>query len=167
MTRVVRIKPRSDVPNTAETANLEEGLEKMKVSLMLQGVGISVINELPEELLYLSLDGIKAEFVDMTATRSLEVDIQDCQIDNQTLSTFTPVMMHSNTDMPPQFLKFTAVKDNTYDTIQYFRYLSLLVREIWLTIDQEVLLKLLSFIDYIMADLKNSKKPAEGDVDEM
>ncbi len=167
MTRVIRIKPRSDVPNRTEKTGLEEGLEKMKVSLMFQGVGVSVVNELPEELLYLSIDGIKAEFVDMTVTRSLEVEIQDCQIDNQTLSTFTPIMMHSNTERPPQFLKFTAVKDNTYDTIQYFRYFSLLMREMWLTLDQELLLKLLSFADYIMADLKNSKKPAEGDIDEV
>ena len=39
-------------------------------------VGISIINERPEELLYLSLDEFRVEYVDYGIKRSIEFDIK-------------------------------------------------------------------------------------------
>jgi vacuolar protein sorting-associated protein 13A/C len=98
---------------------------------------------------------------------SLSHAFLNVQIDNQLLTTFNPVVLHSKTSTPPQFLKLATVRDKTYSNILYLRYFSLLIRECWVCCDEELLLKLLSFSDFLMESLNEGNESEYEDINPM
>jgi vacuolar protein sorting-associated protein 13A/C len=139
--------------NNSNGSLLVESREKWKLELQLDQVGISIVNEKPEELLYLSLDEFRVEYVDYGSKRSFEFDIKDCQIDNQLATTYFPVLLYSTTKEPPEFFKLSVIQSLEHPDIAYYNYISLLCREFFIQIDEELLIKLLAFIDVTIETL--------------
>jgi len=148
-TRVLQLKPKGIELHKDD----QKEIETFRVTAAFTGVGISVINEKPEELLYITFEGLMAEYITYVKKQSIEVGIKDCQIDNQLATAYHPVLLYSTAEKPPQFLKFCMIKNNAYPNILYLSYLSLLVREMNVLVDEEIVLKLLSFIDVTLETL--------------
>ena len=90
----------------------------IKFNLVLFGIGLSVIDEVPEELIYLSLNQLSFSYGMNSSETSLEVKIGRLQIDNQIFCTPYPIVLYP-TLTPLEdgkgfepFLHFCAVKSN-------------------------------------------------------
>ncbi|OBS75446.1 hypothetical protein A6R68_13973 [Neotoma lepida] len=58
------------------------------------GIGVSLINKVPEELVFVSLTGINVHYTQLAASHMLELSIQDVQVDNQLIGTTQPFMLY-------------------------------------------------------------------------
>lgn len=90
------------------------------IQLNLAGVGISVVDKTPRELLYMSLTKLSVEMNQTQKEVSLEVILKDMQIDNQLYSTEFPVLLQStNKNEEKPFFHTSIIKSTT--GIQSFR----------------------------------------------
>eukprot|EP00008_Paramoeba_atlantica_P001223 CAMPEP_0201501974 /NCGR_PEP_ID=MMETSP0151_2-20130828/83881_1 /ASSEMBLY_ACC=CAM_ASM_000257 /TAXON_ID=200890 /ORGANISM="Paramoeba atlantica, Strain 621/1 / CCAP 1560/9" /LENGTH=1102 /DNA_ID=CAMNT_0047895529 /DNA_START=905 /DNA_END=4213 /DNA_ORIENTATION=- len=127
----------------------------LKFSLILYGIGISVLDDIPEELMYLSISALKFSYSLSPSDMSVELKIGRMQIDNQVFNTPFPIVLFpvlskvegSETDFEP-FLHFTAVKSTLkeHQGIDYYRYIGFRISKIDVEVDEIFLLKALSFV---------------------
>ena len=97
----------------------EEPSKPMKFNLILFGIGLSMIDECPEELIYLSLNQLSVSYGINDSETSVEVKIGRLQIDNQIFCTPYPIVLYP-TLTPLEgdkggfepFLHLCAVKSN-------------------------------------------------------
>ncbi|KAL4125685.1 hypothetical protein PRIC2_009266 [Phytophthora ramorum] len=85
----------SDSPTASETStNAFESLTSgMALHLRMDGVGISCVNELPMELVYIYLGGISLHYSRVNSNMRMNVTLDDVQIDNQSEeATFTKLL---------------------------------------------------------------------------
>lgn len=66
----------------------------LELNISLAGVGISLIDDTPQELLYLSLRQISVDVVVSDLNQYLEVTIANAQADNMLYSTIYPIMVY-------------------------------------------------------------------------
>jgi hypothetical protein len=111
----------------------------------------------------LSFEEFRLEYVDYGTKRSFEFDIKDCQIDNQLSTTYFPVLLYSHVKEPPEFFKLSIIQSLEHPDISYYNYISLLCREFNIQIDEELLIKLLAFID-VTIDTLMQQQPASASV---
>jgi hypothetical protein len=85
----------SDSPTASETStNAFESLTSgMALHLRVDGIGISCVNELPMELVYIYLGGISVHYSRVNSNMRMNVTLDDLQIDNQSEeATFTKLL---------------------------------------------------------------------------
>ncbi|GMF24777.1 unnamed protein product [Phytophthora lilii] len=85
----------SDSPTASETStNAFESLTSgMALHLRVDGIGISCVNELPMELVYIYLGGISLHYSRVNSNMRMNVTLDDLQIDNQSEeATFTKLL---------------------------------------------------------------------------
>ncbi|MEQ2194601.1 hypothetical protein XENOCAPTIV_000322, partial [Xenoophorus captivus] len=58
-----------------------------------EGLGVSLVNKVPEELVFTTMSGVDVHFTHTAANEVLELSIQNIQLDNQLLGTTQPVML--------------------------------------------------------------------------
>uniref|UniRef100_A0A8C5KJ01 Vacuolar protein sorting 13D n=1 Tax=Jaculus jaculus TaxID=51337 RepID=A0A8C5KJ01_JACJA len=69
--------------------------QELEVLVRLEGgIGISLINKVPEELVFASLTGINVHYTQLATSHMLELSIQDVQVDNQLIGTTQPFMLY-------------------------------------------------------------------------
>ncbi|KAG5282212.1 hypothetical protein AALO_G00053510 [Alosa alosa] len=166
-TRVLQISDfnhrRMNRPSSTEENQTKEVTEKkapeeeLEVLVSLEdGVGVSLVNKVPEELVFATLSGIDVHFTRTAGSQVLEMSVQKIQVDNQLLGTTQPVMMcmtpastESNiTDSGPA-LQVNAVKvPSNLMLTDLFKHLMVTARRFTVIIEEKLLLKLLSFFGY-------------------
>ena len=62
--------------------------------LKLEGVGVAVISERPQELIYLSLSNIEVELTDSPASTEIEAKMADMQVDNMLFKAVFPNVIY-------------------------------------------------------------------------
>ncbi|KAF2074157.1 hypothetical protein CYY_004528 [Polysphondylium violaceum] len=117
--------------------------------LHLTGVGISLINSNPTELLYVSVDEILCEYFISSFLQKLEMKIMNTQVDNQ-LSKVTPfshpVLMFSEPSIPnTPFLHMRIVRSMKMKSIDYYHHVSVKIQEINVKLEEKFLYVLLEF----------------------
>ena len=107
-----------DDDEKAKKEKSEDEAKAIKFNLVLFGIGLSVIDEVPEELIYLSLNDLRFSYGMNRSETSVEVKIGRLQIDNQIFCTPYPIVLYP-TLTPLEdgkgfepFLHFCAVKSN-------------------------------------------------------
>jgi len=80
------------------------------LEIQIQRLGVSIINEKPEELLYLAISDLSVAYEDSGNKDSLEIGVSDLQIDNQLPTTYLPVALFSTAKEPPLFLHFSMIR---------------------------------------------------------
>eukprot|EP01132_Coremiostelium_polycephalum_P010231 gene10231-12547_t len=115
-TRVLVLSTEQQFNGRSDTESLEIG--KLDVQLQLPRIGISVINSLSKELIYLSLNDISFFFSKSNIYSRLELIVSNIQIDNQLWHTDYPVLFFhispKNEDGeqdPKPFLHFSFIKN--------------------------------------------------------
>ena len=122
----------------------------LQFTVELAGCGISVVNELPQELIYLTMNDIWVDYSNSSKQMRVEVRVLRLQIDNQLPSTTFPVLLCRTPlkgDPNVDFFHFSMIKSNFYTSIDYFHYFSFLLQEMDLHVDDTIINLLLKFTE--------------------
>ncbi|KAM4737865.1 intermembrane lipid transfer protein VPS13D isoform 3-T3 [Anableps anableps] len=121
-----------------------------------EGLGVSLVNKVPEELVFTTLSGVDVHFTRTAANEVLELSIQNIQVDNQLLGTTQPVMLcvspssgdgGANDSGPALQVNSVKVPSSLMLT-ELFKHLMVTARRFTVIIEEKLLLKLLSFFGY-------------------
>ncbi|KAF9211914.1 hypothetical protein BGZ59_007452 [Podila verticillata] len=119
----------------------------------LECIGISILNQRMQELIYLSMTGLEMRYTDSNMYQSVNMMVKWLQIDNQLYGGSSPIIL-CPTQMPKDGKDATVhptlhsalvrAKDETHGVV-YFKYFSALVQELTITMDEDFLFTLLEF----------------------
>ncbi|EDL29728.1 mCG140286, isoform CRA_b [Mus musculus] len=140
--------------------------QELEVLVRLEGgVGVSLINKVPEELVFASLTGINIHYTQLAASHMLELSIQDVQVDNQLIGTTQPFMLYvtplSNENEVIETgpaVQVNAVKFPSKSALtNIYKHLMVTAQRFTVQIEEKLLLKLLSFFGYDQAESEVEK----------
>ncbi|KAF0036552.1 hypothetical protein F2P81_011864 [Scophthalmus maximus] len=155
--RTIRSSPTTEQDRSKEDVKKREPQQELELLVNLdEGLGISLVNKVPEELVFTTLSGIDVHFTHTAASQVLEVSIQNIQVDNQLLGTTQPVMLcvtpgssesSFNDSGPALQVNSVKVPSNLMLT-DLFKHLMVTAQRFTVIIEEKLLLKLLSFFGY-------------------
>ncbi|XP_031235268.1 vacuolar protein sorting-associated protein 13D isoform X5 [Mastomys coucha] len=140
--------------------------QEVEVLVRLEGgIGVSLINKVPEELVFASLTGINIHYTQLAASHMLELSIQDVQVDNQLIGTTQPFMLYvtplSNENEVIETgpaVQVNAVKFPSKSALtNIYKHLMVTAQRFTVQIEEKLLLKLLSFFGYDQAESEVEK----------
>lgn len=121
----------------------------MHFKVSLKGIGVSVVDATPQELLYFTLQTLFADWQASNIDQRAEVKIGMAQLDNQLYLSPLPIALYSTPNPEKPFFHATLVRDTDVKAVQFFRYLGLQLQEIDLSIHEVFLYRLLSFTKFL------------------
>uniref|UniRef100_A0A665WW62 Vacuolar protein sorting 13 homolog D n=1 Tax=Echeneis naucrates TaxID=173247 RepID=A0A665WW62_ECHNA len=155
--RMNRSSPSTEHDKSKEHIKKKEPEQELEILVNLdEGLGVSLINKVPEELVFTTLSGISVHFTRTTANEVLELSIQNIQVDNQLLGTTQPVMLcvtpsssdsSASDNSPALQVNSVKVPSNLVFT-DLFKHLMVTAQRFTVIIEEKLLLKLLSFFGY-------------------
>lgn len=109
--------------------DIAEELVSMTLNVFVKGIGMSIVDSDPMELLYVSLNKLQMSvLLNENGKKSVEVKLNSCQLDNQLLGTKYPVLFGSPIDLQSMnWLHFSAIIQ-PHPSVLYLQYCSLLVQ---------------------------------------
>ncbi|XP_043780099.1 vacuolar protein sorting-associated protein 13D isoform X6 [Cervus elaphus] len=140
--------------------------QELEVLVKLEGgIGLSLINKVPEELVFASLSGINVHYTQLATSHMLELSIQDVQVDNQLIGTTQPFMLYvtplSNENEVIETgpaVQVNAVKFPSKSALtNIYKHLMVTAQRFTVQIEEKLLLKLLSFFGYDQAESEVEK----------
>ncbi|XP_007463251.1 PREDICTED: vacuolar protein sorting-associated protein 13D [Lipotes vexillifer] len=140
--------------------------QELEVLVKLEGgIGLSLINKVPEELVFASLTGINVHYTQLATSYMLELSIRDVQVDNQLLGTTQPFMLFVTPLSNENEVIETgpAVQVNTVKfpsksaLTNIYKHLMVTAQRFTVQIEEKLLLKLLSFFGYDQAESEVEK----------
>lgn len=140
--------------------------QELEVLVKLEGgIGLSLINKVPEELVFASLTGISVHYTQLATSHMLELSIQDVQVDNQLIGTTQPFMLYvtplSNENEVIETgpaVQVNAVKFPSKSALtNIYKHLLVTAQRFTVQIEEKLLLKLLSFFGYDQAESEVEK----------
>ncbi|XP_028266472.1 vacuolar protein sorting-associated protein 13D isoform X2 [Parambassis ranga] len=155
--RIIRSSPSTEQDKSKEEVKTNEPEKELEILVNLEeGLGVSLVNKVPEELVFTTLSGINVHFTRTAANEVLELSIQNIQVDNQLLGTTQPVMLcvtPSSSDSIPNeggpALQVNSVKvPSNLMLTDLFKHLMVTAQRFTIVIEEKLLLKLLSFFGY-------------------
>ncbi|CDQ75023.1 unnamed protein product [Oncorhynchus mykiss] len=156
--RMNRTSPSTEEDQNKDNIQKKKPEQELEVLVNLEeGVGLSLVNKLPEELVFTTLSGIDIHFTRTAANEVLELSIQNIQVDNQLLGTTQPVMLcvspgsssESSIVDTGAALQINSVKvPSNLVLTDLFKHLMVTARRFTVIIEEKLLLKLLSFFGY-------------------
>ncbi|KYR00712.1 vacuolar protein sorting-associated protein 13 family protein [Tieghemostelium lacteum] len=145
-TRVLTLDDQTKINKNDE---LEEVL-KQSFRFHVKGIGVSIINANPTELLYVSIGDILAEYYSSSFLQKLELKVSSMQVDNQ-LSKITPfshpVLLFAEAQSTQPFLLLRVVRSMKMTNIDYYHHVSLKVQELNIKVEEKFLYVLLDFFE--------------------
>ncbi|XP_040317611.1 intermembrane lipid transfer protein VPS13D isoform X5 [Herpailurus yagouaroundi] len=140
--------------------------QELEVLVKLEGgIGLSLINKAPEELVFASLTGINVHYTQLATSHMLELSIQDVQVDNQLIGTTQPFMLYvtplSNENEVIETgpaVQVNAVRFPSKSALtNIYKHLMITAQRFTVQIEEKLLLKLLSFFGYDQAESEVEK----------
>ena len=109
--------------------DVEAEIVSMTLNVFVKGIGMSIVDSDPMELLYVSLNKLQMSvLLNENGKKSVEVKLNSCQLDNQLLGTKYPVLFGSPIDLQTMnWLHFSAIIQ-PHPSVLYLQYCSLLVQ---------------------------------------
>jgi len=146
-TRVLKLSMREDAPRQSlERDRREEILDKEYI-VHMEGIGISIIDSSPAELLYLSMEKLEFAYTNSDVFQKWGGKIETIQIDNQNMATPFPVALAKAPSAKDKFFaEFSAVKSNKYTRVAFFNYFSILLQEMNINLEEEFVVRVINFI---------------------
>nr|ODO02780.1 vacuolar protein sorting-associated protein vps13 [Cryptococcus depauperatus CBS 7855] len=132
--------------------------EKPTLNLLieLEGIGISVVTRRPDELLYLSLRGLKLGYSDYPQYYDAFFDCKWIQIDNQLFGGIFPIILYPTNlpkdakeleSLPTLQSSVSVLKDRSHGVI-FVKYASILLQSMAIELDEDFLFALLDFVKF-------------------
>ena len=119
----------------------------------LECIGISVLNQRMQELIYMSMTGLEMRYTDSNMYQSVNMLVKWLQIDNQLYGGSSPIILcptqtpkdgKDSAAHPTLHSALVRAKDETHGVV-YFKYFSALVQELTVAMDEDFLYTLLEF----------------------
>ncbi|CAL1290806.1 unnamed protein product [Larinioides sclopetarius] len=147
-----------------QSSNGFEDIE-MQISVQLpRGLGISLVNYLCEELVYIWLHNIMVEYNKASSYHSLDGSIKDIQVDNQLRDAEKPVMLYvteqsiSDEQRHLPALHFTIQRICTpVINAEIFKHLIVTMKNLTIQLEEKHLLKLFQFFGYDESESEGEK----------
>ena len=162
-TKVLRVREEKKEARTDLGEKEEEEEVSMACVVSIGHIGVSVINEVPEELLFLSVSNIEFDYSFSNLNTKAEFRIGHLQLDNQLLfPNIHPVLLVPvKTPLQTNFFHLSMVKNNQSKSIDFIRYFSFLLQEVDVNLDEVLLLELLRFVSVVM-DFFEEREASQG-----
>jgi hypothetical protein len=132
-----------------DSSSSQDRLVSMNFKVSLKGIGISVIDTSPQELLYFSLQTLFADVQVSNIDQTVELKIGMAQMDNQLYLSPIPIALYSTPNASKPFFHATLVRDCNVTAVQFFKYFAVQLQEIELAIHEVFLYRLLSFTKFV------------------
>jgi len=167
-TRILRIFKQEDAENNQELKLKERESDldptvTFQLFLKFKGIGISLIDSKPQEILYGLFSGLQMEYANSERHQSYEMTLDDFQIDNQLSNATFPVLLSQakHKDEHAQYLEnkclhLSVILSNFYQSISYFHYVSFLLQELNLRVDDAVVNTFLDFFGWEIGAIHES-----------
>ncbi|ORZ00047.1 hypothetical protein BCR41DRAFT_313859 [Lobosporangium transversale] len=119
----------------------------------LECIGISILNQRMQELMYLSMTGLEMRYTDSNMYQSINMMVKWLQIDNQLYGGSSPIILcptqtpkdgKDASAHPTLHSALVRAKDETHGVV-YFKYFSALLQELTVAMDEDFLYTLLEF----------------------
>jgi hypothetical protein len=109
---------------------------KMSVDITMAGLGISIVDQTPQELMYLRLGDLKVSASMSAIEQTLELKLGMLQVDNDLYLTPQSIIAHS-LDQPEgdPFFHLAVVRDMRYQKFFCFRYFSMKMHKLATRLD--------------------------------
>ncbi|NXQ50981.1 VP13D protein, partial [Catharus fuscescens] len=131
--------------------------QELEVLVKLEGgIGLSLVNKVPEELVFASLTRIHVHYTQLSTSQVLELSVQDIEVDNQLIGTTRPFVLfltpkiseNEPLDLGPA-VQVNAMKFPSKNALtDIYKHLMITARKFTVQIEEKLLLKLLSFFGY-------------------
>ncbi|NXT08809.1 VP13D protein, partial [Prunella fulvescens] len=131
--------------------------QELEVLVKLEGgIGLSLVNKVPEELVFACLTNINVHYTQLSTGQVLELSVHDIQVDNQLLGTTQPFMLFLTPKRiengpldPAPAVQVNAMKVPSKNALtDIYKHLMITARKFTVQIEEKLLLKLLSFFGY-------------------
>eukprot|EP00118_Oscarella_pearsei_P023562 m.283468 g.283468 ORF g.283468 m.283468 type:complete len:971 (+) comp40670_c0_seq41:2177-5089(+) len=130
------------------------------------GVGLSVVNSLPEELVYVALTGFEINYLSLKGEQLVEVIVQHIQADNQLIGIRqqsallyrTPETKQTKRNEISTFSVHVNRAKALHPGVEIFKRVEVCLRPISLQIDERLLLKFIQFLGLGKSDEDDSKE---------
>jgi vacuolar protein sorting-associated protein 13A/C len=134
--------------------------QKFTAHLSLRGIGVSVVNRMPLELVYVSMSDISMDYEDNMREQCFDFSIGHLQVDNQSFMTQFPVLLHTRPKRE-KFLSVSLKRSADYASVHYIKRLSLFVDDMDVCMDDSVFLKMWDFVANVARslDMETSSSP--------
>ncbi|EFA81153.1 vacuolar protein sorting-associated protein [Heterostelium album PN500] len=142
-----------------EQAKVQDIIE-FAIEFSFDRLGFSIINDVPEELIYIQLKDSSFWYSTSNITHTTWVIIDDIQIDNQKPDTDYPVLLWCDKKLDGKclpFLEFSAIKLNK-ENFEYYDLIALYLNELYVQLDDTTLINLHSFYSKLPLDKFYSTK---------
>jgi hypothetical protein len=121
------------------------------LSVKLPRIGLSVVDDVPREFMYISLTGLEMEAEDAPSQQTLDFKLWRLQIDNQKPKAGFPVIFApapvAKEDLQP-FIQLSVNKEkNPQFPVLIFQYVSLLIQTMDVKVEEAVIYDVLEFIN--------------------
>ncbi|XP_074831975.1 intermembrane lipid transfer protein VPS13D isoform X2 [Carettochelys insculpta] len=140
--------------------------QELEVLVKLEGgIGLSLVNKVPEELVFSSLTGINVHYTQLLTSQVLELSIEDVQVDNQLIGTTQPFMLFLTPRISENeiietgpAIQLNAMKFPSKNALtDIYKHLMITARKFTVQIEEKLLLKLLSFFGYDQSESEVEK----------
>ncbi|KAF9435541.1 hypothetical protein BGZ76_006083 [Entomortierella beljakovae] len=155
---------RDDTDRASGKDVTKEGFEVIDVDAVvtfsfqvrLECIGISILNQRMQELIYLSMTGLETRYTDSNMYQSVNLMVKWLQIDNQLYGGSRPIILcptqtpkggKDASAYPTLHSALVRAKDDTHGVV-FFKYFSALLQELTISMDEDFLFTLLEFTKF-------------------
>ncbi|KAM6240877.1 intermembrane lipid transfer protein VPS13D isoform 4-T4 [Porphyrio hochstetteri] len=140
--------------------------QELEVLVKLEGgIGLSLVNKVPEELVFACLTRINVHYTQLSTSQVLELSVQDIQVDNQLIGTTQPFMLFLTPKMSENepvetgpAVQVNAMKFPSKSALtDIYKHLMITARKFTVQIEEKLLLKLLGFFGYDQSESEVEK----------
>lgn len=151
---------RSDSTDSLATAAFETVSVSEKAGLTitveLEGIGISVVTKKPDELMYLSLRGLKLGYSDYPQYYDAFIDCKWIQIDNQLFGGLFPIILYPTVvpkdgkelESHPTLQASVAILKDRSHGVYFIKYATILLQAMTVELDEDFVFALLDFTKF-------------------
>ncbi|KAF7732148.1 hypothetical protein EC973_006403 [Apophysomyces ossiformis] len=144
-----------------------EAVFNFTFQLQLSQIGISVVDQRLQEIVYITFRGFDVSIKDSNLFQSLRWNIHWVQVDNQSYGTNFPILLYPTNVtkegdkgiLPTLQVALDRVKDDSHGVL-FFKYFSVLLQKISIEIDEELIYRILKFarLDIVEQDWADESK---------
>ncbi|WWC86271.1 uncharacterized protein L201_001144 [Kwoniella dendrophila CBS 6074] len=145
----------SSAAGSYETVSVSEKAT-LNVIVEFEGIGISVITKRPDELLYVSVRGLKLGYSDYPQYYDAFVDCKWIQIDNQLFGGLFPIILYPTVvpkdgkeleSHPTLQASVAVLKDQSHGVV-FVKYATILLQSMTVELDEDFMFALLDFVKF-------------------
>ena len=133
-----------------DNVETEERKVIAELVLALNSVGVSVVDEKPQELIFASMKDIQLHVTLSNMDQSVEVLVGAMQVDNQLFLSPFPVLLAGHSVEGKGFFRLALTRSTKYESLLCIPYFAVQMQEADVKVDEQCLLRLLRLLDGIL-----------------